>query len=230
MTATRVGHLLDTTDGKGTAQMTRTTVHLLRHGEVYNPEAVLYGRLLGFRLSDDGQQMAHDAAEALRGRDVQAVIASPLQRAQETARPTAEEFGLEIRTDERLIESENVFEGKRVGVGDGALKQPWNWPHLRNPFTPSWGEDYGVIARRMLAAALSARDRVLGHEAVCVSHQLPIWTVRRYVEGRKLWHRPDRRQCGLASLTSITWVDDRVVTVTYSEPAGAAARRPGAGA
>ena len=210
--------------------MTRTTVHLLRHGEVYNPEAVLYGRMLGFRLSDDGVQMAHDAAEALRGRDIQAVIASPLQRAQETARPTADAYGLEIHTDERLIESENVFEGQRVGVGDGALKQPQNWPYLRNPFTPSWGEDYGVIARRMLAAAESARDRVLGHEAVCVSHQLPIWTVRRYVEGRKLWHRPDRRQCGLASLTSITWVDDRVVTVTYSEPAGAAARRPGAGA
>jgi broad specificity phosphatase PhoE len=230
MTATGVGHVLDTIDGKGTAQMTRTTVHLLRHGEVYNPEAVLYGRMLGFRLSDDGLQMARDAAEALRGRDIKAVIASPLQRAQETAGPTAEAYGLQIRTDERLIESENVFEGKRVGVGDGALKQPQNWPYLRNPFTPSWGEDYGVIARRMLAAAESARDLVLGHEAVCVSHQLPIWTVRRYVEGRKLWHRPDRRQCGLASLTSITWVDDRVVTVTYSEPAGAAARRPGAGA
>ena len=69
--------------------MTRTTVHLLRHGEVYNPEAVLYGRLPGFRLSDDGQQMAVDAAKALDGRDITAVVASPLQRAQETARPTA---------------------------------------------------------------------------------------------------------------------------------------------
>jgi broad specificity phosphatase PhoE len=210
--------------------MTRTTVHLLRHGEVHNPDAVLYGRLPGFRLSDDGRQMAVDAAKALEGRDITAVIASPLQRAQETARPTAEMLGLEIRTDERLIESENVFEGKQVGVGDGVLKRPQYWHHLRNPFVPSWGEPYVVVARRMLAAALSARDLVLGHEAVCVSHQLPIWTARRYAEGRKLWHRPDRRQCGLASLTSITWEDDRIVTVTYSEPAGAASRRPGAGA
>ena len=210
--------------------MTRTTVHLLRHGEVHNPDAVLYGRLPGFRLSDDGQQMAVDAAKALEGRDVTAVVASPLQRAQETARPTAELFGLPIHTDERLIESENVFEGKRVGVGDGVLKRPQYWPHLRNPFVPSWGEPYVVIARRMLAAAEGARDLARGHEAVCVSHQLPIWTTRRYVEGRKLWHRPDRRQCGLASLTSITWDDDRIVTVTYSEPAGAASRRPGAGA
>ena len=210
--------------------MTRTTVHLLRHGEVHNPDAVLYGRLPGFRLSDDGLQMARDAADALRDRDVTVVVASPLQRAQETAAPIAEVFGLPVGTDERLIESENVFEGKTFGVGDGALKRPGNWQHLRNPFTPSWGEPYAAIARRMLAAAESARDQALGHEAVCVSHQLPIWTVRRYVEGRRLWHRPDWRQCGLASLTSITWDDGRIVTVTYSEPAGAAARRPGAGA
>ncbi len=210
--------------------MTRTTVHLLRHGEVYNPDAVLYGRLPGFRLSDDGQQMARDAAMALRDRDITVLVASPLQRAQETARPTAEMLGLDIETDERLIESENVFEGKQVGVGDGVAKRPQYWPYLRNPFVPSWGEPYDVVARRMLAATLSARDKARGHEAVCVSHQLPIWTVRRFVEGRKLWHRPDRRQCGLASLTSITWDDDRILTVTYSEPAGAAARRPGAGA
>ena len=208
----------------------RTTVHMLRHGEVHNPGAVLYGRLPGFRLSEDGQQMARDAAEALRGRDVTVVISSPLQRAQETAKPIAEAFGLPIGCDERLIESENVFEGKTVGVGDGAFKRPEHWPHLRNPFTPSWGEDYIAVAKRMLAAAEDARDQALGHEAVCVSHQLPIWSLRRYVEGRKLWHRPDRRQCGLASLTSITWQDDRIITVTYSEPAGAAARRPGAGA
>ena len=210
--------------------MTRTTVHLLRHGEVHNPTAVLYGRLPGFRLSEDGLKMAHDAAEALRGRDVTVVIASPLQRAQETAAPIAEAFGLPIGCDERLIESGNYFEGKTVGVGDGAFRRPQHWPQLRNPFRPSWGEEYDVIARRMLAAAHAARDQAVGHEAVCVSHQRPIWTVRRFVEGRKLWHRPDRRQCGLASLTSITWEDERIVTVTYSEPAGAAGRRPGAGA
>jgi broad specificity phosphatase PhoE len=210
--------------------MSRTTVHLLRHGEVHNPGAVLYGRLPGFGLSEDGHTMARDAAEALQDRNITVVIASPLQRAQETATPIAEMLGVPIGTDERLLESENVFEGKPFGVGDGALRRPQHWPHLRNPFVPSWGEPYAVIAERMLAAAHSARDQARGTEAVCVSHQLPIWTVRRYVEGRKLWHRPDRRQCGLASLTSITWEDDRVVTVAYSEPAGAAARRPGAGA
>src|SRR5688500_10420364 len=115
---------------------TRTTVHLLRHGEVHNPGGVLYGRLPGFRRSDDGIQMAHDAADALRDRDITVVVASPLQRAQETARPTAELFGVDVRTDERLIESENVFEGMTVGVGDGALSNPANWKHFTNPFRP----------------------------------------------------------------------------------------------
>jgi broad specificity phosphatase PhoE len=211
-------------------QGVRTTVHMLRHGEVHNPAGVLYGRIPGYRLSEDGLQMARDAADALRGRNVTVLVASPLQRAQETARPIAEAFGLEIRTDDRLLESENVFEGQTVGVGDGALSRPANWKHFSNPFRPSWGEPYQQIGARMLEAAEAARDLARGAEAVCVSHQLPIWTLRRYVEGRKLWHRPDRRQCGLASLTSLTWVGDRLVTVTYSEPADAAARSPGNGA
>ena len=208
----------------------RTVVHLLRHGEVHNPDGVLYGRLPGFRLSADGQRMAVAAAEALRGRDVAEVVASPLQRAQETARPVAAAFRLPITTDERLIESANHFEGKTFGVGDGALRSPANWPFLVNPFQPSWGEPYAVVAARMLAAARDARDRVRGHEAVCVSHQLPIWTLRRLVEGRRLWHRPDRRQCGLASLTSLVFDGDDLVRVDYREPAGAASRRPGFGA
>lgn len=208
----------------------RTTVHLLRHGEVFNPDKLLYGRLPGFRLTADGLQMAHAAAEAVRGRDVTEVVSSPLQRAQETAEPIAGVFGLPISSDDRLIESENVFEGTRTGVGDGVLRNPGAWRHLYNPFQPSWGEDYLKVARRMLHAAEEARDRNLGHEVVCVSHQLPIWTLRRYVEGRRLWHHPGIRQCGLASLTSITWENEQLVCVTYSEPAGEGARRPGKGA
>ncbi|MEO6204480.1 MAG: histidine phosphatase family protein [Mycobacteriales bacterium] len=209
--------------------MTRTTVHFLRHGEVHNPDRILYGRLPHFRLSEDGLAMAHAAAEALRGRDVVEVVSSPLQRAQETAGPIAEVFGLPITTEDRLLEATNVFEGA-AALEDGAWKSPPNWKHLRNPLSPSWGEPYDQIAARMMGVAQDVRDRVAGHEAVCVSHQLPIWTLRRFAEGRRLWHRPDRRQCGLASLTSLIWDGDVLQQVTYSEPAGAAGRRPGMGA
>jgi broad specificity phosphatase PhoE len=197
----------------------QTVVHLLRHGEVENPTKILYGRLPGFRLSTLGEQMAKAAAQALAGHDVTVVMSSPLERAQQTAEPIAAQFGLPIGIDERLIESANFFEGKRVGVGDGALRDPRNWWMLRDPFAPSWGESYVAIAQRMGAALESARQQAEGHEAVCVSHQLPIWILRRYLERKRLWHDPRKRQCGLASLTSFHFDDASLVGIGYREPA-----------
>jgi broad specificity phosphatase PhoE len=196
-----------------------TVVHVLRHGEVHNPEKVLYGRLPGYRLSDLGLKMAERIAERVRDEDITYVVSSPLERAQETAQPSAEALGLEVAIDDRLIEAGNVFEGKTFGVGDGSLKRPAHWVHLRNPLRPSWGEPYVEIAERMLAAIAAARDAARGHEALAVSHQLPIWTARSFATGRRLWHDPRKRQCALASLTSFTYVDDDLVTVSYEEPA-----------
>ena len=201
--------------------MTTTVVHVLRHGEVYNPGGILYGRLPGYILSPLGEQMAKVAAEALEGHDVTHLVASPLERAQQTAQPFAEAFGLDIDVDERLIESENFFEGKQVGVGDGALRNPRYWRQLRNPFTPSWGEPYIQIAQRMYAAVFAAREVAEGHEAVCVSHQLPIWTLRRHLERKRLWHDPRRRQCALASLTSFHFDGTKLAGIGYQEPAAA---------
>ena len=201
--------------------MTETTVHLMRHGEVFNPTGVLYGRLPGFRLSDAGEGMAATAAAWFAERDVTFLVASPLERAQQTAQPIADALGLAIATDERLIEAGNSFEGKTFGVGDGSMKHPENWWRLRNPWKPSWGEPYREIAARMLGAVASARDAARGHEAVCVSHQLPIWTVRLHLEGRSYLHDPRRRECGLASVTSLVYDDDRLVRLEYAEPAGA---------
>ena len=196
-----------------------TVVHLLRHGEVHNPEGILYGRLPGYHLSDIGNQMAERVAKSLAGRDITHVVASPLERAQETAKPSADAFGLDIVTDDRVIEAGNKFEGQHFGVGDGSLRKPRMWRHLYDPFSPSWGEPYKDIAVRMLAAMHDAREAAAGHEALVVSHQLPVWTARSYVEGRRLWHDPRRRQCSLASVTTFTYAGDRVVSVAYSEPA-----------
>lgn len=195
-----------------------TTVHLLRHGEVYNPEGVLYGRLPGYVLSDLGHEMAERAAIALADRDIAAVISSPMERAQQTATPIAGRHKLDIVTNADLIEADNVFEGKRVSVGDGILKQPQAWRHLWNPFTPSWGEPYQVVAERMQRAIDAARLGAPGRESVLVSHQLPIWIARLNAEQRRLWHDPRSRQCTLASLTSLTYQDDDLVAITYTEP------------
>ncbi|MCT7658512.1 histidine phosphatase family protein [Mycobacterium deserti] len=200
--------------------MSTTTVHVMRHGEVYNPEGILYGRLDGYHLSDRGRAQAEKVADALAGRDIVLVVASPLLRAQETATPIAERLGLPIETDDDLIESLNIFEGQRVSPGDGALRDPRNWKYLWNPMKPSWGEPYVDIAARMRSAVERARVKAEGHEAVCVSHQLPVETLRRAMTGKRFAHDPRKRKCALASLNSFTFDGDRLVDWQYSEPAG----------
>ena len=201
------------------ADRDETVVHLLRHGEVHNPTGVLYGRLPDFHLSDRGRQMADRVAQAVQDRDITYLVSSPLERAQETAAPIAAVRGLDIATDTRVIEADNIFEGQRVGVGDGVLRQPKAWRHLWNPFTPSWGEPYDELAGRMSAAVIDARERARGHESLIVSHQLPIWISRLSHENRRLWHDPRKRECSLASLTSLRFEGDRLVAVEYDEPA-----------
>ena len=197
-----------------------TKVHVMRHGEVYNPERILYGRLPGYGLSEKGQAQAQAVAHALADHDIVLVVASPLQRAQETAAPIAARHNLSVETDPDLIESLNYFEGRRVSPGDGAWRDPRGWWQLRNPFTPSWGEPYKDISARMTIAIDKARARAAGHEAVCVSHQLPVWSLRRSLTGRRLWHDPRKRECAVASLTSFVYDGDTLVDVEYSEPAG----------
>jgi broad specificity phosphatase PhoE len=201
-----------------------TVVHLVRHGEVENPQRVLYGRIPGFHLSAEGRVMAKAAADFLAGRDVTVLRSSPLDRALETAEPIAAQFGLDVVVDERLIEPWNHFEGMTFGVGDGSLRKPSHWMYLRNPFRPSWGEPYAEVAARMDAAMADAQRAASGHEAILVSHQLPIWIARRCFDGRRLWHDPRRRECALASVTSFTYRGDQIVAVSYSEPAGAGRR------
>ena len=194
-----------------------TVVHLLRHGEVHNPNHVLYGRLPGYHLSANGRMMAAAAADYFEGRPIAAIFASPLERAQETAQPVAERLGLTITTDDRLIESANVLEGKSVSLASLALN-PLNWKYLWNPFRPSWGEPYTQVAGRMRQAIDRARDASRGKEAVCVSHQLPIWVSRLAAEHKRLWHNPSSRQCALGSVTSFTFDGDELTGVSYAVP------------
>ena len=197
-----------------------TSVHVVRHGEVENPNKILYGRQSGWFLSKRGQEMAKVLGEWSKPLDIGAIHASPLERAQQTAKPMADAHGLMIKTDERLIEAANVFEGKPFGVGDGVLRKPSAWPKLWNPWKPSWGEPYVEQVNRMLAAVFAARDAANGKDAIVVSHQLPIWILRSAIEGRRFLHDPRKRICTLASVTSLHFDEAGMISdLTYSEPA-----------
>ncbi len=198
----------------------KTLVHLLRHGEVHNPQGILYGRSSGYHLSERGRAMADRVADRIGERDITHIVSSPLERAQETAMPLAAVRGLSVELDERVIESGNIFEGKPFDLRESILRQPHVWRALWNPFRPSWGEPYKQVVGRMWPAVMDAREQAEGHEAVVVSHQLPIWVTRLKAEGRSFLHDPRKRHCTLCSLTTLSFAGEHLISVGYSEPAG----------
>ena len=196
------------------------TIHFVRHGEVHNPEKILYGLQPGWRLSDRGNEMAAVIGEWSAKLDLGAIHSSPLQRAQETVAPIIAKHKLSLTTDKNLIEASNIFEGKKFELGSGVLRHPSSWRYLYNPWKPSWGEPYDQLISRMLKGLFTARDSAGGKDAICVSHQLPIWILRSAVEGRRLLHDPRKRECTLASVTSFELDNEGMISsVSYSEPA-----------
>ncbi len=198
-----------------------TTIHLVRHGEVDNPQGVLYGRKAGFHLTELGNEMASGLAKVFAdGHDIKTVITSPLERAIETGTPTAQHFNLPLQTDVDLIEADNKFEGVAVNDNRLILAHPRYWSWYINPALPSWGEPYTEVVSRMSRAIRKALETARGGEAVLVSHQLPIWTMHRFIEGKPLAHDPRRRKCSLASATSLVFADNQLISYKYWEPVG----------
>lgn len=215
--------------------MPATTIHFVRHGEVFNPGHVLYERLPGFHLSDRGRRMAEATARYLASNPqttmASAVYCSPLDRTRETAQAIVEALNeararrgqepLEAVSDERIIEAGNEFRGRRIGHGDGALWRPENLRLVRNLWIPSWGESYRHIASRMAAFARETIWRHPDEQVVAVSHESPIWSFRHLLETGRPEHNMLLRHVALASVTSVTFDGDtgRVMSITYADPA-----------
>jgi broad specificity phosphatase PhoE len=197
--------------------MSLTRVHVARHGEVDNPDGILYGRLPGFGLSPQGMLMAARLGEYFADVPLASLTSSPLQRTQDTIAPVAARHPeLGVTLDERIIETTNVFQGTLVRR---ELARPSKWRYLLRPWRPSWGEAYTSIAARMRSALTEVATAHPGQEALVVSHQLPIWIARLDAEGRGYVHDPRHRQCSLASVTTFVFDGPRVVRVDYDEPA-----------
>ena len=199
--------------------MPATRIHLVRHGEVHNPDGVLYGRLPNFPLSDLGHQMASEAARLLKdsGSKVTRLIASPLERTMQSAKPIAETFNVPIETEELIIEPTNVFEGHSTNLATIA-RNPKFLLKLYNPFKPSWGEPFIQIQDRMVKAMQKAWEETSAGEVVMVSHQLPIWMVHRFASGQRLSHDPRKRRCELSSITSFVFTSGELIEVEYRDP------------
>lgn len=206
--------------------MQATTIHFVRHGEVENPNHVLYERLPGFHLSARGVRMARATAQYIatvpQMRGISAIYSSPLERTQETAQQIASALQIgPIILDKRLIEAENNFRGKRIGYGEGALWKNNNWKLVSNLWKPSWGESYKSIAARVGDFAREQVQNHPGEQIVAVTHESPIWSYRHLLETGHAEHNMLLRKTALASITSITYdcANMNVLSITYMDPA-----------
>lgn len=206
--------------------MQATTIHFVRHGEVENPNHVLYERLPGFHLSNRGLKMARATAKYIatvpQMRTISAIYSSPLERTQETAQQIASALQIgPIILDNRLIEAENNFRGKRIGYGEGALWKNNNWKLVSNLWKPSWGESYKSIAARVGDFAREQVKNHPGEQIVAVTHESPIWSYRHLLETGHAEHNMLLRKTALASITSITYdcANMNVLSITYVDPA-----------
>lgn len=199
--------------------MPASQIHLVRHGEVFNPQGVLYERLDGFGLSELGHKMAKAAAQTLHseGVEIGTLVASPLQRTRESVAPIEELFGLSAQLDERVIENWNHLRGLPLGPR-AVLEKPSILLKLGNPLKPSWAEPFQQIAGRMTEAALDHWQKTHSGDLVIVSHQLPIWMLYRSAQGLRLPHNPTNRRCSLSSITSFEVRDGKLQEVNYREP------------
>ena len=147
-----------------------TRLVLIRHAE---PEASVHGRVYGaldVALSKRGLHDAKKLASTVRGLALDAVYASPLRRAVETAIPLARERGLELTLHEGLREVDfGELEGRtyeEIGEDHADLFRAWatNPSAIRFP----GGEDYVGLKARVLTAVEEIRERTTS--AAIVAH------------------------------------------------------------
>ena len=197
--------------------MSADHLHFVRHGQVFNPDGVIYERIEGFGLSEMGWKIATIAAEKSEQMNVSRVISSPLQRARESVKPWLDNTGHDLEVDPRVIENWNRLKGLRPGVRSLA-KKPWLLRHFVNPKKPSWSEPYVEIQARMLDAAREIWDSTESGDVVIVSHQLPIVMLQRTAQGLPLAHDPRKRECELSSISSFRFDENKLEQVGYSVP------------
>lgn len=194
-----------------------TVLFFIRHGQVENPQKVIYERLPGFHLSEKGQQQVQTTARYLTQLDhavhATALYSSPLDRTVETSQILLKELNttreennlipLSLTTDPHLIEAGNAFRGQRLGHGKATPFSRHNLAKYLNIWKPGWGESYAHISQRMCEFTFDRVDAHPGESFIIISHESPIWTLCQYLETGKASSNVLSRETALASITTL---------------------------
>lgn len=158
-----------------------TKIYLVRHGEVHNPEKILYGRIPGYKLSERGRNQAAKLGKFLSNRPVRAIYVSPLERTKETAAIVASFLPpAPISYDDRLLEVKTPLEGKLLSEFNNIFD------FYSEPLQSMGGESMTDIWQRMESIIEEVKEKHSGSEVILVSHGDPIMITRAKHKGLPL--------------------------------------------
>ncbi|WP_018656840.1 bifunctional RNase H/acid phosphatase [Actinomadura flavalba] len=185
-----------------------TTTLLLRHGETPLSVQKRFAGTGDHPLTERGLAQARDAAQALKGRGVDAIVSSPLTRCRATAAEVADVLGLEVRVEAGFRETDfGAWEGLTFAeVGERTPEALNTW--LASPdVAPPGGESFADTARRVGTALDKLKVRYRHRTVLVVSHVTPIKLLVRAALGAPM-EALFRMHLDVASLSSVQWFDD----------------------
>lgn len=197
-----------------------TLILLVRHGQTPTTGKVLPGRAPGLHLAEVGHQQAQRAAERIAElKTVDAIYASPLERARETAAPIAAARGMKVQIDKGLLECDF---GDWTGAELKKLMKLPEWGTVQrapSTFTFPGGESFNAMQTRMVSAIDQLRAKHAGGVVVCVSHADPIKAAVAHAMGTHI-DLFQRIVIGTCSITAIAYGFGAPIVLTVNSTGG----------
>lgn len=181
-------------------------VHLIRHGEVENPEHVVYADLPGFTLSVRGQSQAAAAADRLDSVPLAAVVVSPLERAIATATPISVRSRCPVEVEQRLTEW--LLGTRWAGVRWEALRDEFPGEleaYLQDPLDLPFSPEPLLGVAERVATAVTEWSSASAADVAFVSHQDPIHSAIRLLTdtGFDDYHANKPEHCSITTLEQV---------------------------
>lgn len=159
--------------------MSKTIIYFLRHGEVENPRQILYGRLAGFRLSDNGRKRIHEVVQELEDIKIDYLYTSPLLRARETGRIINEMLHLKPKVSSLLLETKLLPEGVSLEIFRKDIQ-----PHMYDDKYVQLGqESIQSQGERMFRFVRLIQKLHAGKTVLTISHGDPIMILKAKLLG-----------------------------------------------
>lgn len=155
----------------------KTTIYFIRHGDVHNPDGLIYGRLPNFNLSEKGRKQIEETANFFKNKTIDEIYASPLARTKESAEIIQKALGVkDLHTSDQLIEVRTGYQGEKFNVLDNLQSEVYFKPLNQTD------ETIEQLAKRMLTFVNHIIKEYEGKHIIALSHGDAIMALKTIIQ------------------------------------------------